>query len=79
MLTSCCLPTITCAIGYNKFKYLDFFNGSARVRLKLPFESIYYQTMRARRKKDLRLKNVNNLPSEAQEINNWTIAYTLCI
>ena len=33
--------------------------------------------MRARRKKDLRLKNVNNLPSEAQEINNWTIVYPL--
>ena len=33
--------------------------------------------MRARQKEDLRLKNVNNLPSEAQEINNWTIVYPL--
>ena len=33
--------------------------------------------MRARRKKDLRLKNVNNLPLEAQEINNLTIVYPL--
>ena len=56
--------------------YLHFRPGLVRL-IFLPFKSIYYQTGRAWQKEDFRLKNINDLPSEALEINKWTIVCPL--